>query len=754
MKILTRFISSTALAVGLVVVMVGGSTYLIHKTDKSVQQNRDRANHAVSQTQSLALSLEKQTSALKNYLLMNRKRGYLDVYKQAEQEFLEGLKTLKTLMPEAKKVDVVRRRHQFLVRLVNDLANQTTLSDNQGNQQREQDVKAINSFQDDIQLFLNALTTEVLQQDALTQAKAKEFQQKAALATYGLIGLVLLIFIAQFALTLLPVILSIEALQLGTTKLGTGQWDYRLNIQTGDEIEQLAKNFNQMATKLAEFYTSLEEKREAADAANQAKSEFLANMSHELRTPLNGILGYAQILQRSQTWGEKERKGIQIIYQCGSHLLTLINDILDISKIEARKLELNPYTIHLPALLQGIVEIVTIRAEQKGIQFLYIPDANLPEGIKVDEKRLRQVLINLLGNAVKFTDKGQVKFTVRVMNDSSMANPAQLNSDRKEPITTKLRFEITDSGIGISPEGLEKIFQPFEQVGNQKYNAEGTGLGLAISQSIINLMGSQIQVQSQLGVGSTFFFDVELPISLEWKQATSNLSGERLLGYKGEPQTILVLDDKWENRSVIMNLLEPIGFTVVEASDGQNGLTKALETKPNLIITDIVMPVMDGYEFIQQVRQSETLKKLPVIVSSASVSSMDRQQSLDVGGDDFLPKPVQVDELFQMLRQHLQLTWVYESTLSGDESLSSSTPKVSADPSTTLAIPSSEVLTQLLELAKQGRLKKLSEAVKALEQQDPKYQPLVKHLLELSQGFQVVELEVFIQKLLDDITCA
>ncbi len=759
MKILTRFISSTAITFGLVVIVVGSSTYLIKRTEQSVQKNRDRTNQAVRQTQMLWLSLEEQTSALKNYLLLNRNLSDIKAYKQAETEFLEGLKTLETLMPETREInmdiDVVRRRHQFLVRLVNELATHTTLSESQTDQQIDQDVKAINSFQNDIKLFLNVLTTEVRQQEAWTEQKAKQFQHNAARATYGLIGVVLLIFMGQFAFTLLPVIRSIKKLQIGASKLGGGQWDYRLNIETRDEIEQLAKAFNQMANKLAESYASLEHKREAADAANLAKSEFLANMSHELRTPLNGILGYAQILQRSQTWGEKERKGINIIYQCGSHLLTLINDILDISKIEARKLELNPDTVHLPGLLQGIVEIVTIRAEQKGIKFLYLPDANLPEIVEVDEKRLRQVLINLLGNAVKFTDQGKVTFSVQVIDHSSVANSqGQFNNNHEEPITTNIQFEIRDTGIGMSPEGLEKIFQPFEQVGNQKHNAEGTGLGLAISNTIIKLMGSQIQVQSEVGIGSTFFFDLELPISLEWKQGAINPTGERLVGYQGEPQTILVVDDKWENRSVLINLLEPIGFTVFEASDGQQGFAKALEIKPNLIITDIVMPVMDGYQLIQQIRSSEILKMIPVIVSSASVSSMDRQRSLDVGGDDFLTKPVQVDELFQMLHKNLQLTWVYQSTLSGDESLLSSTPEVAAAQSTPLVIPPLDELNQLLRLAQQGRLKKLSEVAKALEEQDPKYQPLVQHLLDLSKGFQVVELEVFIQKLLDEVTCA
>lgn len=494
----------------------------------------------------------------------------------------------------------------------------------------------------------------------------------------------------------------------------------------------------ELESKVEERTAALKQSKEVAEVASRAKSEFLANMSHELRTPLNGVLGYAQILSRSRNWGEKERKGVEIIYQCGSHLLTLINDVLDISKIEARRLELEPHPVHLPSLLQSIAEIVSIRAKQKGIDFVYLPDAAMPEGVEVDEKRLRQVLINLLGNAVKFTDQGRVTFSAK-----------QIESEED----SQMRFQIEDTGIGMSSEVLEKIFLPFEQVSDSKRNSEGTGLGLAISQTIATLMGSQIQVESQLGVGSKFFFDVALPIAAEWTQTINSTTGEQLVGYQGDRQTILVLDDKWENRSVIVNLLEPLGFTVIEAEDGQDGLTKAIAINPNLIITDILMPVMDGYEFLQQIRQSESLKGIPVIVSSASVSTMDQQQSLDAGGDDFLAKPVQADDLFQMLRKHLQLAWIYQSTVPDNQQERSST----CDPQNNLipfTLPPAEDLSQLLLLAQQGRLKRLTEVARTLEQQNSQYAPFVQQLIELSKGFQVAKLEAFIQQLLNEVTYA
>lgn len=221
----------------------------------------------------------------------------------------------------------------------------------------------------------------------------------------------------------------------------------------------------------------LNKTKEAAESANQAKSEFLANMSHELRTPLNGILGYAQIIQRSHIWGDKERNGIHIIYQCGTHLLTLINDILDLSKIEASKLELYPRATHLSSFLQDIAEITRVRADQKQIEFDYQPHPSLPEAIDVDEKRLRQILLNLLGNAIKFTDQGRVTFRVTPTPQTSTPQPQPLNQH-------KLRFEIKDTGVGMSPKQLTEIFQPFEQVGDAHKQAQGTGLGLAISQKM------------------------------------------------------------------------------------------------------------------------------------------------------------------------------------------------------------------------------------------------------------------------------
>ncbi len=473
------------------------------------------------------------------------------------------------------------------------------------------------------------------------------------------------------------------------------------------------------------------EAREKAESANQAKSEFLANMSHELRTPLNGILGYAQILGRSKVIPEKELQGINIIYQCGSHLLTLINDILDISKIEARKLELTPNAIYLPSLIQGVVEISQIRAQQKSIDFHYEPDPKLPSGIIADEKRLRQVLINLLGNAIKFTDRGSVTLKVEQLN----SNSNQLFDHVQKPLSlTRLRFSIIDTGIGISDEDIQKLFQAFAQVGERSRQAEGTGLGLAISQQIVQLMGGKIKVESELGIGSKFFFEIELSLNNGWVEEQTSRAGN-IISYQGAKQRILVVDDRWENRAVIVNLLEPLGFVVIEAENGQEGLDKMRETLPDIVITDLAMPVMDGFEMLKNLRSDHQLKALKVVVSSASVSQLDQQMSITAGGDDFLAKPVHTQDLFNALAKHLQLTWNYEEVVN----------IVAPSPSEIIA-PAAADLELLLELTKQGKLKNLVLMAEQIGQKDASYQPFIQQLLELANQFQLKKVEQLIQK--------
>jgi signal transduction histidine kinase/CheY-like chemotaxis protein len=524
-----------------------------------------------------------------------------------------------------------------------------------------------------------------------------------------------------------------------------GNLDQQIQPENILELDKLGQTFNEMSHQLQALFYTLEQtnvqleqrvsERTAqvqaakviADNANQAKSEFLANMSHELRTPLNGILGYAQILGRSKVLPEKERHGVNIIHQCGSHLLTLINDVLDISKIEARKLELAPNAVHLPSLVQGVVEISQIRADQKSLNFYYEPDPNLPSGIIADEKRLRQVLINLLGNAIKFTDKGSVTLKVQRLDSGASG-------------FSHLYFSVTDTGVGIIPEDLHKLFRAFEQVGERNRQAEGTGLGLAISQQIVQLMGGQIQVQSQLGVGSEFFFEVQLPLTKDWTQEQTSGAGN-IVSYVGKQQRILVVDDRWENRAVILNLLQPLGFAIAEAENGQDALEKMREHLPDLVITDLAMPVMDGFAMLKQLRNTDDFKHLKVLVSSASVAQIDQQMSIEAGGDDFLVKPINAQDLFNALANHLQLTWNYEEIVAP---ATSTIPVVASDSELIAPLPAD--LQVLLELAQEGRLKKLAVVAEEIGQKDRLYQPFIQQVLQLAQQFQSEKIEQLIQQ--------
>ena len=459
--------------------------------------------------------------------------------------------------------------------------------------------------------------------------------------------------------------------------------------------------------------------KDSADRANRAKSEFLANMSHELRTPLNGILGYAQILQRYDLPSEV-KKGIQTIFNSGNHLLTLINDILDLSKIEARKMELHPHPVHLQSFLKGVMEIAKVRAEQKGIQFVHSFGPDLPTGIIVDEKRLRQVLLNLLGNAIKFTDRGQVTLEVQCSG----------GTDQEKALT----FSIVDTGIGMTPEQQSQLFQAFHQVGDAQRKADGTGLGLSISQKLVQMMGGQIQVESTYGVGSRFWFTVSFPVEQDVvaRQSYENLS---IVGYKGERRKILVVDDRADNRDVIYGLLLPLGFHIITAEDGVEGIKVAERERPDLIITDLVMPNMDGFEMVRRLRQRPLFQETKIIASSASVFRSDQDRCMQIGCNAFVAKPVQAEDLFNKVKDVLNLEWIEAEPKQEERTTTTGTKPI--------VFPDASVVAELKELTRKGSLKKVIKLLKQLE--DDRYTEFVNQAKALAESFQEENLLNFLE---------
>jgi PAS domain S-box-containing protein len=401
-----------------------------------------------------------------------------------------------------------------------------------------------------------------------------------------------------------------------------------------------AKNVALAAQKEAE------RARITAEAANQAKSAFLANMSHELRTPLNAILGFTQLLDRDSDLNTKQRDQISIINRSGEHLLTLINDVLEMSKIEAGRTLLEETSFDIHQLLQDLNDMLNLRAANKGQALIFELSPQLPRYVTLDEVKLRQVLINLLSNAIKFTSTGGVNLRVQT----------NLGSAGKT-----LEFEIQDTGPGIAPDDIASLFEAFVQTSTGQKTVEGTGLGLAISQQFVNLMGGKIEVTSTVGAGSIFHFEIPFS-SAKATDIVVETSEKVVIGIEpGQPTIrILIAEDRVENRQLLVELLAPFGFEIYQATNGLEAVDAACELRPDLIWMDIQMPIMDGFEAIQHIRSQPETAEMVIIAITASAFEEDRERILNAGANDFVRKPFRSNQIFEKMTQHLGTRFIYQ----------------------------------------------------------------------------------------------
>jgi signal transduction histidine kinase/DNA-binding response OmpR family regulator len=532
---------------------------------------------------------------------------------------------------------------------------------------------------------------------------------------------ILLCFVALLVAVLLGLLTSrwitqpILRLSEASVAIAKGNFERQVEVKGINELNVLSHSFNEMAQQLQASFTNLartnqeldsineeleirveqrtnelEQAKNIAELANRSKSEFLANMSHELRTPLNAILGFSQLMNRETSLTPQQKENLGIINRSGEHLLSLINDVLDLAKIESGKMTLYPTDFDLYGLLDLIAEMLAMKAESKGLELIIERNNDLPRYINTDDKKLRQVLINLLGNAIKFTSQGSV--TLRV---SSVTRQESLAESHQEQMT--IFFEIEDTGAGIAPEEIDTVFQAFTQTETGKKSQEGTGLGLPISQKFVELMGGEISVTSEVGQGTIFRFNIQAQLS-EANLIEAQKLTQRVIGLEPDRQQyrILIVDDRFENRQLLLKLLQPIGFKVKEASNGQEAVEIWQQWQPQLIWMDMRMPMMNGYEATQQIRSHLNGQATAILALTASTLEEEKAIVLSAGCDDFVRKPFREEVIFEKMAQYLGVRYVYENLQSEENSELANLDKLTAE---ALAIMSDEWLNELSEAA-------------------------------------------------------
>ena len=486
-------------------------------------------------------------------------------------------------------------------------------------------------------------------------------------------------------------------------------------------LEDKNAELNREIARRTEVEKALVAARQSAEMANQAKSVFISNMSHELRTPLNGILGYTQLLAKeSSVLTEAQREGLRIIERSGDHLLTLINDLLDLAKIEAGKVELKAEPIGLAQVLDDVSDLARIRAQKARQQFEYTAAANLPT-IRGDARALRQILLNLLGNAVKFTpESGSIALKVRQIAHHSAR--------------CAFEFVIEDTGIGIAPDHLSSIFEPFHRIVDDSRRVEGTGLGLTITQRLVDAMGGNLAVSSELGRGSRFA--VTLDFELDMQAIVPRRTREESTGYTGTRRRILVVEDDPTSQGLLVQLLQSLGFIVTPASDGEAAVNRLNAERIDLAITDLVMPKLNGIDFIRACRSQGLAKSIPIIALSASADATSRAALADAGCNIFLSKPVVIAELTHAIGQLLDIDWIVPQ----HEQPSATDAAVNLD------TIDAAVLSQLRGFAQRGDIMSLMQCAESALASTAATQPLHRAISRLAASYDMQG----IRKLLSD----
>lgn len=553
-------------------------------------------------------------------------------------------------------------------------------------------------------------------------SRVMQLNQRVSWLSLLLIGVALFLCLLPGLWLASSISSSLLDAQKAADRVAGGDLTQRLPEKGSDEISKLAATFNRMVDTIRqadeEITREVEDRVRAerkAQVAAKAKSDFLAHMSHEFRTPLNGILGYSQMLAMDKGLSEKNLDVVKSLKKSGESLLELINDVLDLTKIEAQKMNMQKSRFYLGDFLESLSEGYAEQVKRKGIEFRLVLDESLPEDILADQIRLRQILVNLLGNAIKFTDTGEIGISVT-------------------PTEGGIRFSVFDSGIGIDPKDHEAVLQPFQQVGRQDRQHQGTGLGLPISSRLLEMMGSSLNIKSAVGEGSTFWFDLPQPDVNSRKLVQS---ATRITGYQGKIRKILVAEESIGPAALLIPLLRKVGFDSLHERNPEVLVETCELFHPDALLMDLYFGEADGVERMlelqkvyDRVRENSAP---PVILFSDHRKADDRERSLRSGANAFLGTPIRFADLLSTLKDELGLVWMEED----DDSAAAAESESPADVCLPDLVPDTEQLHELLTLTRAGNVRQLREKLSVLREEEPGLSRFCNRMLELTSDYRM-----------------